>query len=195
MEFLIRQYIQDSINIKNTILNDDDLITNIMYCVNTIVDALNQGGKVFFAGNGGSAADAQHIAAEFVCKLYNDRQSLPAIAITTDTSILTAVSNDYGYEMVYSRQLEALAETTDIFIAISTSGNSENILRAVDYCKENDIYTIGLTGETGGGMTALCDVCLHVPSSDTARIQEIHILIGHILCYLVEQKLAYHKLS
>ena len=141
------------------------------------------------AGNGGSAADAQHIAAEFVSRFNFDRPGLPALALTTDTSILTAVGNDYGYDKLFRRQIEANGVGGDIFLGISTSGNSPNILQALEAARLKGIMTFGLTGKTGGKMRELCDYCLCVPSEDTPRIQEAHILIGHTLCAMVEQAL------
>jgi D-sedoheptulose 7-phosphate isomerase len=152
-------------------------------CVNTI----KQGGKLLVAGNGGSAADAQHFAGELVSRFYFDRPALPAIALTTDTSIITAISNDYGYERVFSRQIEALGCSGDVVIAISTSGNSENILQAISSAKKKAIFTIGLTGLNGGKMKNLCDVCLCMPSDSTPRIQECHIVIEHVLCAFIEE--------
>lgn len=151
--------------------------------------ALAAGNKVLLCGNGGSAADAQHIAAELIGRFINDRRSLPAVALTTDTSALTAIANDYGYEQVFSRQIEGLAVPGDVLIAISTSGNSANVNRAAVSARERQCEVIGLSGKSGGALTALCDTALVVPSDVTARIQESHILIGHILCDLIEQSL------
>lgn len=151
--------------------------------------ALAAGNKVLLCGNGGSAADAQHIAAELIGRFINDRRSLPAVALTTDTSALTAIANDYGYEQVFSRQIEGLAVPGDVLIAISTSGNSANVNRAAVSARERQCEVIGLSGKSGGALVALCDTALVVPSDITARIQESHILIGHILCDLIEQAL------
>ena len=161
----------------------------IQLSVTEIVKSFHHSGRLFLAGNGGSAADSQHLAAEFVVRLYKNRQAFPAMALTTDTSILTAIGNDFGYDALFARQLQAHASSGDVFIAISTSGNSENIIQAIDYCKKNNITSIGLTGKDGGKMNELCDICIIVPSMDTARIQGSHILIGHIICLLVEQQL------
>ena len=141
------------------------------------------------AGNGGSAADAQHISAEFVSRFYFDRPGLPSVALTTDTSALTAIGNDYGYENVFSRQIEALGNAGDIFIGISTSGKSKNVVNALISANKKEIYTVGLIGENGGLMEKLCKYCIKVPSSETPRIQESHILIGHIICGMVEDKI------
>ena len=151
--------------------------------------AYRNGNKTLIAGNGGSAADAQHIAGEFVSKFYFDRPGLASIALTTDTSIITAIGNDYGYEKLFSRQVEANGLKDDIFIGISTSGNSKNILEALKVCKEKGIVTVGLTGQNGGAMKELCDYCICIPSNETPRVQESHILIGHIICAVVEEEL------
>jgi len=139
-----------------------------------------------FAGNGGSAADAQHWAGELVSRFNFDRPGLPAIALTTDTSILTAIGNDYGYDYVFARQVEALGRSGDVFVAISTSGNSKNVLRAIDAARKADIKVIGFTGKSGGAMAELCDVCFRMPSNETPKIQEGHEIMGHLLCDLIE---------
>jgi D-sedoheptulose 7-phosphate isomerase len=154
-----------------------------------IVNAIRNGNTVFLCGNGGSAADAQHIAAEFTGRFVKEREGLPAIALTTDTSALTAIGNDYGYLKVFSRQLEALGKPGDLLIAISTSGNSENVLEALVTAKDKKLVTIGLSGRNGGKMNELCDCNIVVPSSVTARIQEIHILVGHIFCDFVDNNI------
>jgi D-sedoheptulose 7-phosphate isomerase len=182
----IVQQIQASISVKQKILQDEDVLATIVYAANLCVSAYSLGHRLLIAGNGGSAADAQHIAAELVCRFEGDRPGLPAIALTTDTSTLTAVGNDYGYAALFSRQLQAHARPGDIFLAISTSGNSNNIVAAAEYAKANGIQTIGLTGHTGGKLKNLCDTCICVPSDSTARIQESHILIGHIFCKAIE---------
>ena len=153
------------------------------------VDALRAGRKLLFAGNGGSAADAQHWAGELVSRFYYDRPGLAAIALTTDSSILTAIGNDYGYDYTFARQIEALGQAGDVFIAISTSGNSPNILRAADAARARGIRVIGFTGESGGKLAPLADLCFRMPSSETPRIQEGHELIGHMLCALVEAEM------
>jgi D-sedoheptulose 7-phosphate isomerase len=154
-----------------------------------MVEAMRRGNTILFAGNGGSAADSQHIAGEFVSRFHFDRPGLPAIALTVDTSILTAIGNDYGYELVFSRQIEALGREGDIFVAISTSGNSPNILAGIAAAKKKGILVVGLTGGTGGKMKATCDECLCVPSKETPRIQEGHIVTYHFLCSFVEEAL------
>jgi D-sedoheptulose 7-phosphate isomerase len=153
------------------------------------VDALRAGGKLLIAGNGGSAADAQHLAAEFVSRFYFDRPGLAAIALTTDTSALTAIGNDYGFERLFSRQVDALGRAGDVFIGISTSGNSPNVLAALAECRTKRLITVGLTGRSGGKMAALCDHCLRMPSTETPKIQEGHIIVGHIICALVEREM------
>ena len=152
-------------------------------------NALAQGQRIYLCGNGGSAADAQHIAAELIGRFVHDRRALPAIALTTDTSALTAIGNDYGYDEVFSRQVEGLCQEGDVLIAISTSGNSGNILKAVDAAHRAGASVIGLLGKSGGALDAKCDVSLVVPSDITARIQEMHIVIGHLICALVEEHL------
>ena len=151
--------------------------------------ALAQGQRIYLCGNGGSAADAQHIAAELIGRFVHDRRALPAIALTTDTSALTAIGNDYGYEEVFRRQVEGLCQQGDVLIAISTSGNSGNILNAVDAAHRAGVSVIGLSGKSGGALDTKCDVSLVVPSDVTARIQEMHIVIGHLICALVEEHL------
>jgi len=186
---VIRRRIQESIEAKRRILEDDLLLGGIQAATELVIEAYRSGRKTLLAGNGGSAADAQHIAAELVGRYGFDRPALPSIALTTDTSILTAVGNDYGFDRIFSRQVEALGTEGDVFVGISTSGNSANILRALVACKEKGIASIGLTGTGGGKMAELCDICLRIPSGETARVQESHILIGHILCGLVEEAL------
>lgn len=163
----------------------DEIIT----AVSVILDSYKAKGKIFLIGNGGSAADAQHIAAEFMGRFKLERNGLPAIALTTDTSIITALSNDYGYEMVFSRQLEALSNGGDVLIAITTSGTSTNILKAVDVARLKNIKVIGLTGGNGGELKNVADITIIVPSNNTPRIQEAHITIGHIICNLVEKEM------
>jgi D-sedoheptulose 7-phosphate isomerase len=150
--------------------------------------ALKNGNTIFFMGNGGSAADSQHLAAEFVGRFQKERRGLPAVALTTDTSILTAVGNDYGFDAVFARQVEALARAGDVVVGFSTSGNSPNVLKALQAAKDRGAIAVGLTGRSGGKMAAICDVCIKVPADVTARIQEAHILIGHIVCGLVDEE-------
>ena len=155
-----------------------------------IITALNAGNTVYFMGNGGSAADSQHLAAEFVGRFRKERGGLPAVALTTDTSILTAVGNDYGFDNIFARQIEALVKAGDVVVGLSTSGNSANVVRALEAAAQRRAHTIGLTGQSGGIMASVCDICLKVPSEITARIQEAHILIGHIICELVDEEVS-----
>lgn len=165
---------------------DKVLLNKVVECAETIVATLRNGGKVLIAGNGGSAADAQHIAGEFVSRFNYDRPGLAAIALTTDTSILTAIGNDYGYERLFSRQVQALGREGDVFIGISTSGNSANVIAAFEEAQKMKLTTIGFTGAMGGKMADMCDITLRMPSKETPKIQEGHIAIGHIICGLVE---------
>lgn len=189
VEQCIADQIRASISTKQAILLDEGLMRNIAAAAQMIVDAYEQGKKTLLAGNGGSAADAQHIAGEFVSKFYFDRPGIASIALTTDTSIITAIGNDYGYDKLFSRQIQAQGSAGDVFIGISTSGNSANLVEALRMCGQKGIKTIGLTGFTGGEMDSMCDLCIKVPSGETPRIQESHILIGHIICCIVEEKL------
>jgi len=189
MNDYIAKEIRDSIETKELILNDDRLIVAIKDIAKLAVDSYAKGNKILVAGNGGSAADAQHIVAELVSRFYFDRDGLPAIALTTDTSILTAIGNDYGYERLFARQIQANGVEGDIFIAISTSGNSANIIEAIKESKEKNIITVGLTGSKECKMDSLCDHIIKVPSISTPRIQESHILIGHIICAIIEQEI------
>ena len=166
----------------------DLLATDIEKACEMIISTLKDGKKVLLAGNGGSAADAQHIAAELSGRFVKERKALPGIALTTDTSALTSIANDYGYQFVFSRQLEALAQPGDLFIGISTSGNSEGILKAFESAQKLQCKTLGLSGRNGGKMNGMCDLNIIVPSDVTARIQEMHILIGHILCKAVDNE-------
>ena len=183
----INRHLKSHIDAVSTV--GDMLAEPIAECVRLIVSALKKGHKVLIMGNGGSAADAQHLAAELVGRFLLERKALPAIALTTDTSILTAIGNDYGFEEVFKRQVEALAHPGDILIGISTSGNSTNILRALDEGREIGVTTIGLLGRDGGEIGKRVDLALTVPSPDTPRIQETHLFIMHILCDLVEKDL------
>ena len=186
---IIKNQISGSISVKEAILNSPDLLDTIEQACAVVTNAYKAGKKTLLGGNGGSAADAQHIAGEFVSRFYFDRPGLPSIAFSTDTSILTAIGNDYGYEKLFSRQVQAHGTHGDVFIGISTSGNSPNIIEALKMCKEKGVITIGFTGATGGKMADLCDICIKVPSTETPRIQESHILIGHIICCVVEEKI------
>ncbi|MCR9105157.1 MAG: D-sedoheptulose 7-phosphate isomerase [Gammaproteobacteria bacterium] len=177
---------QASIGVKQQLLDDVALMQQITDLGHLLIDRYQAGNKLLIAGNGGSAADAQHIAAEFVSRFNFDRPGLPALALTTDTSILTAVGNDYGYDQLFRRQLEANGNEGDVFLGISTSGNSANVLEALRVCAAKGITSIALTGASGGKMRQLCDYCVRVPSDDTPRIQEAHIVIGHTWCAMVE---------
>jgi len=185
-EFLKKKF-EESIQVKKDFLCDLEKMKGLQAACELAVKCYKAGGKLMVAGNGGSAADAQHIVAELVSRFYIDRPGLPALALTTDTSILTAVGNDYGYEDVFSRQVEANGAAGDLFLAISTSGNSPNIIKAIQAAQDKGIPVIGLTGQGGGKMAELCEICIQVPSKDTPRVQEVHILIGHILCDHIEQ--------
>ena len=186
MKESVKNTIQQSIAVKTQFLNDESSIAKIEIIAQKMIESFKAGGKTMFAGNGGSAADAQHLAAELVNRFRIDRLGLPALAFSTDTSVITSIGNDYGYDFLFSRQLAAFGKEGDVFVGISTSGNSENIVKALQYCKEKHIFSVGLTGGNGRKMAQLCDECIIVPSSETARIQEVHILVGHILCGLVE---------
>lgn len=192
MANVIEAQIRESIETKRRILEDSSARECIARAATLMIDAYKAGRKTLLAGNGGSAADAQHIAGEFVSRFYFDRPGLPSVALTTDTSILTAIGNDYGYEKVFSRQVQANGAPGDVFVGISTSGNSPNIVAALEECRRMGIRTIGFTGAGGGKMASLCDVCIRVPSMETPRIQESHILVGHILCCLVEEAMFGH---
>ena len=169
---------------RDTVLHD-----LILRAVDVSVQALKRGNKLLFAGNGGSAADAQHWAGELVSRFYYDRPGLPGIALTTDTSIMTAIGNDYGYDYVFARQVEALGQQGDVLFAISTSGNSKNIVRAIEAARGKHMTVVGFTGQGGGQMANLCDLCFRVPSGETPRIQEGHEALGHMLCALIEAEM------
>ena len=189
MKNYIKDQIRKSYETKQAIYENEDLLNKIETVARKCVDLYRGDKKTILAGNGGSAADAQHIAAELVGRYGFDRPSLPSLALTTDTSNLTAIGNDYGYDQVFSRQLEGMGQKGDIFIGISTSGNSANIIRAFDSAKQKGIMTVALTGRDGGEMAKLADIALIVPSDSTPRIQESHILIGHILCDIIEKEI------
>lgn len=178
-----------SIATKQRLLADEKLLELIAKAASVVTEAYRKGHKTLLAGNGGSAADAQHLAGEFVSRFYFDRPGIPSIALNTDTSILTAISNDYGFSKLFARQIQAQGREGDVFIGISTSGNSPNIVEAFKECRNRGIFSIGLTGSTPCTMDNLCDICIKVPSSCTPRIQETHIMIGHIICSIVEQEL------
>ena len=185
----IKSIIQDSINVKIKTLEDDSISQTVNQVVAIIVQAFRQGNKVLFCGNGGSAADAQHLAAEFSGRFYKDRDPLPAEALHVNTSYLTAVANDYSYNEIYARIVKGSGKSGDVLVGLSTSGNSANIVAAFEQAKKGGITTIGFTGATGGKMKACSNYLLPVPSTDTPRIQEVHILLGHIVCQLVEEAL------
>jgi len=188
MKQTIRSIIQASIDTKLAILQDEKMIDAIHASVEKITIAFKNGNKVLFCGNGGSAADAQHLAAEFSGRFYKDRDALPAEALHVNTSYMTAVANDYSFDVVYSRMINGIGKKGDVLVGLSTSGNSVNILKAIKAAKEKGMTTIGFTGESGGKMKNECDILLNVPSTDTPRIQESHILLGHIICQLVEEQ-------
>lgn len=187
METFIKKQLLDSYTVKKSIYENAEMVSLIERVCKEAIHVYKNGNKTLIAGNGGSAADAQHIAGEFVSRFYFDRPGLPSIALTTDTSILTAVGNDYGYEELFARQVQANGIKGDMFIGISTSGNSKNVVKALQTCRDKGILTVGLTGNSGGIMAELCDFCIKVPSNETPRIQESHILIGHIICAAVEE--------
>lgn len=185
MDKIIKQRFLDHLEVANAVMNSE-ILEQIDRIAIEVKKALASGNKVMFCGNGGSAADSQHLAAEFVGRFQKERQGLPAIALTVDTSILTAVGNDYGYDKVFVRQVEALARPGDVLVGISTSGNSGNVVAAVELAKAKGVYCVGMTAAGGGKLKTLCDECIAVPVKVTARAQEMHILIGHILCELVD---------
>jgi D-sedoheptulose 7-phosphate isomerase len=178
-----------TVSLLQQMSRDDALHDQILRALDISVQALKRGNKLLFAGNGGSAADAQHWAGELVSRFYYDRPGLPGIALTTDTSILTAIGNDYGYDYVFARQVEALGQQGDVLYAISTSGNSRNIVRAIEAARAKGMQVIGFTGQGGGQMAELCDLCFRVPSGETPRIQEGHEALGHMLCALIEAEM------
>ncbi len=189
MKERIRKIIAKSIEVKASIETDAVMIATVEVIVNEIVSCYQNGGKVLFCGNGGSAADAQHLAAELSGRFYFDRQPLNAEALHVNSSFVTAVANDYGYDAIFARMIKAVGKSGDILIGLTTSGNSQNILNAFDVAKSLEMKTIGFTGVSGGKLKEKSDFLLNVPSSDTPRIQESHIMLGHIICELVEEKL------
>jgi D-sedoheptulose 7-phosphate isomerase len=184
----IKNIIQSSIAVKQQILQDEEMIGKVAKIADLITDALRARGRIYFCGNGGSAADAQHLAAEFSGRFYTDRRALPAEALHCNTSYLTAVANDYSYDVVYARLIEGIANKGDVLIGLSTSGNSANIVKAFEVARSKGVVTVGMTGVAGGAMKSISDHLINVPSTDTPRIQESHIMIGHIICQLVEEK-------
>jgi D-sedoheptulose 7-phosphate isomerase len=187
MKNKIRDIVKESIETKQALLADDALIDTLHDCVHLLITAFKNGNKVLFCGNGGSAADAQHLAAEFSGRFYIDRDALPAEALHVNTSYMTAVANDYSYDTVYSRMVKGIGQKGDVLVGLSTSGNSSNIVKAFEVAKEKGMHTIGFTGSTGGKIKEFSDHLLKVPSTITPRIQESHIMLGHILCELVEE--------
>ncbi len=189
MNLKIKSIIEASIHTKQLVLQDEQLLLSLQQATDAIVAAFKAGNKVLFCGNGGSAADAQHLAAEFSGRFYTDRNPLPSEALHCNTSFLTAVANDYSYDVVYSRMLKGIGKNGDILVGLSTSGNSKNIVNAFEQAKLMGVTAIAFTGSTGGKMKALSDILINVPSDDTPRIQESHIMLGHIMCQLVEEAL------
>ncbi len=189
MRSKIKNIISASIDVKKQILADEHFQQTIEMVINVITTAFQNGKKVLFCGNGGSAADAQHLAAEFSGRFYKDRKALPSEALHCNTSYLTAVANDYSYDVIYSRLVEGICEEGDVLVGLSTSGNSKNIMNAFVAAKEKKVITVGFTGANGGQMKDISDYLINVPSVDTPRIQESHIMIGHIICELVEEKI------
>jgi D-sedoheptulose 7-phosphate isomerase len=192
-EHRVSQSIQASIAVKESLLKTPGLIATVSRVTQVLIDAFKAGNKVLLFGNGGSAADAQHIAAEFVGRFAFDRPALPALALSVNTSCITAIGNDYGFDRVFSRQIEALARGGDVAIGISTSGNSRNVICAMPVAKKMGLHTIGLTGSVRGALADVVDHCICAPSTETPRIQECHILIGHIISELVEQTIFHEE--
>ena len=184
----IKDIIQSSIRVKQQILQNAELLSTVEAVVEKIISSFRNNGRIYFCGNGGSAADAQHLAAEFSGRFYTDRRALPAEALHCNTSYLTAVANDYSYDVVYARLIEGIANRGDVLIGLSTSGNSGNILKAFEVARDKGVITVGFTGLSGGSMKSLSDYLINIPATDTPRIQESHIMIGHIICQLVEEK-------
>ena len=185
----VAKSIENSIAVKQRLLQDKDFLVLLNVVSTAMVDALQNGRKLLFMGNGGSAADAQHLTAEFAGRYLRERRPLPAIALNVNTSSLTAISNDYSFDMVFARQLQALGAEGDVAVGLSTSGNSTNILRAMEAARDKRMITVGLSGASGGLLKERVDHCLCVPSRETPRIQEAHIMIGHLLCEIVEDEL------
>lgn len=184
----IKNIIADSIAVKGKLLNDEKIIGTVDKIADLMVFALQNSNRIYFCGNGGSAADAQHLAAEFSGRFYTDRNALPAEALHCNTSYLTAVANDYSFDVVYARLVKGIGQKGDVLVGLSTSGNSTNIVKAFEVAREKGITTVGFTGEGGGQMKSISDYLLNIPSKDTPRIQESHIMLGHIVCQLVEER-------
>jgi D-sedoheptulose 7-phosphate isomerase len=185
----IKRLIEASIAVKQQVLEDELLLQAVDKAVQLIVDCFGRGGRIYFCGNGGSAADAQHLAAEFSGRFYKDRKALAAEALHVNTSYLTAVGNDYGFDVIYARLVDGIMNPEDVLIGLSTSGNSANIVKAFEAARARGIATVAFTGLTGGILKSLTDCLINVPSADTPRIQESHILLGHIICQLAEEKI------
>jgi len=187
MQEKIKKIISSSIAVKQELLSDKDILKTVEDIVTAMVKSLKSGGRIYFCGNGGSAADAQHLAAEFSGRFYTDRKALPAEALHCNTSYLTAVANDYSYDVVYARLIDGIANEGDFVVGLSTSGNSGNIVKAFEVARNKKVQTVGFTGKEGGKMKPLSDYLLNIPSTDTPRIQESHIMLGHIICQMVEE--------
>jgi D-sedoheptulose 7-phosphate isomerase len=183
----IKNIIEASIDVKQQVLQSDDLLSTVEKIIDVMTTALRNGKRIYFCGNGGSAADAQHLAAEFSGRFYTDRKALPAEALHCNTSYLTAVANDYSFDLIYARLIDGIGDKGDVLVGLSTSGNSGNIVKAFEVAREKGIITVGFTGVSGGTMKSLSDYLINIPSTDTPRIQESHIMIGHIICQLVEE--------
>lgn len=184
----LKSLISASIRLKEDVLQQEDLLQTVTQIVDVIVTAFRDGNRVYFCGNGGSAADAQHLAAEFSGRYYIDRKALPSEALHCNTSYITAVANDYSYDVVYARLIEGIGNKGDVLVGLSTSGNSGNIVKAFEAAKAKGVITVGFTGQTGGLLKPLSDYLVNVPSTDTPRIQEVHMLLGHAICQFVEEK-------
>lgn len=184
----IKTIIEASIQVKQQLLEDESLLQTVIDATNKIVSSLKNGGRLYFCGNGGSAADAQHLAAEFSGRFYKDRKALAAEALHVNTSYITAVANDYGFDVIYSRLVEGIMQKGDVLVGLSTSGNSANIVKAFEAARTKGITTIGFTGLTGGVLKSVTDYLINIPSADTPRIQESHIMLGHIICQLAEEQ-------
>ncbi|PYT94963.1 MAG: phosphoheptose isomerase [Acidobacteria bacterium] len=186
---MVRERLQSAITVKNMLLLDDNYQRLVIRVAMRVIESLGSGGKVILFGNGGSAADAQHLAAEFIGRYLKERRALPALALSVNLSSLTAIGNDYGFDLVFARQIEALGKAGDVAIGISTSGNSPNVIQALGVAKSKSIYTVSLTGKSGGKSKNVADCTICIPSEETPRIQECHILTGHLICEIVEEAL------
>jgi D-sedoheptulose 7-phosphate isomerase len=183
----VRKQLSDGLRVLQAVAEDTELHATLVAAAEATTAALRAGKKLLIAGNGGSAADAQHVAAEFVCRLVKERPAMRALALTTNASALTAIGNDYGFERVFSRQIEALGQAGDVFLGISTSGRSANVLRALELCRDLGIVTIGMTGQSGGSMPSWCDFCIRIPTDVTMYIQQAHLALEHVFCMMVER--------